>query len=218
MKNKSAGGNFYFLLGGLLILLLLAPLASGVLDGAVSIGFSATLVVSVWSLARTRWAYYTGLGLAVLSVVLSGLEIGSTLPDLLAFTALVTFLFCMLTMGIVLREVIYARRVDANRLAGAISVYLLLGLNWAIAYSFLARVDPGAFAGLEVNAEQLFLHLVYYSFVTLTTLGYGDIAPVSSLARALAYLEAVSGVMYVATLVASLVGSFGSSRDDTSEA
>ena len=89
--------------------------------------------------------------------------------------------------------------------------------DWAIVFKFLTLVDPGAFNGLDGGSDQSFLQLLYYSFVTLTTLGYGDISPVSPVARALAYLEAVSGVMYVAILVASLVGSFGSGPDRKSE-
>ena len=212
------GNNFFYLLFGLLILLLLAPIAAGRFDDTVAIAFTATLLVSVWSLARTRWAYYAGLTLAAVSVGISVIEYGTAYPTLIVFSSGVTFAFCMLTMTIALRDVVMRDRgVDANRLAGAVSVYLLMGLNWAIVFKFLTLVDPGAFTGLEGSSDQTFLHLLYYSFVTLTTLGYGDISPVSPVARALAYLEAVSGVMYVAILVASLVGSFGSGSDRTSE-
>lgn len=203
-----SGNNFFFLLIGLLCLLLLAPIASGRFSNIVALAFTATLVVSVWSLARTRWAYYAGWVLAGASVLISAIEYGTEFPTLLIVSTGVTFAFCMLTMIIALREVVFARGVDANRLAGAVSVYLLMGLNWAIVFSFLALADPGAFSGLQISSERSFLHLLYYSFVTLTTLGYGDISPVSPVARALAYLEAISGVMYVAILVASLVGSF----------
>ena len=211
------GNNFFFLLFGLLILLLIAPIAVGRFDNIVAITFTATLLVSVWSLARTRWAYYAGWILAAVSVGISVIEYGTRYPTLIVFSSGVTFAFCMLTMVIALREVVLERGVDANRLAGAVSVYLLMGLNWAIAFRFLTLADPGAFTGLVGSSDQSFLHLLYYSFVTLTTLGYGDISPVSPVARALSYLEAVSGVMYVATLVASLVGSFGSRPDRKSE-
>jgi hypothetical protein len=211
-----SGNNFFFLLIALLCLLLLAPIAAERFENTLALAFTGTLVIGVWSLARTRWAYYSGLGLAVASVVISAIEYGTAFPTLILLSSGVTFAFCMLTMIIALRQVVFEREVDANRLAGAISVYLLMGLNWAIVFQFVSLSNPGAFTGLESGTERSFLEMLYYSFVTLTTLGYGDISPVSPVARALAYLEAVSGVMYVAILVASLVGSFsaGPVRED----
>jgi len=211
------GNNFFFLLFGLLITLLLAPIVAGRWDGVVTLAFSGTLVVSVWSLARTKWAYVAGWILAVVSVVIGAMDIGFNQPALMAISGGVALTFCLVSMTIALREVVSDTGVDANRIAGAVSVYLLLGLNWAFVYMFLRLADPGAFTGLQAEASEPFLHLLYYSFVTLTTLGYGDISPVSPVARSLAYLEAVSGVMYVAILVASLVGSIraGSDRTDS---
>ncbi|HHO58670.1 MAG TPA: two pore domain potassium channel family protein, partial [Thiotrichales bacterium] len=74
-------------------------------------------------------------------------------------------------------------------------------------YLFVAQAIPGAFKGLEQLVWYLnFSDVAYYSFVTLTTLGYGDITPVSPIARFLVYMEAVVGVFYMAVLVASLIG------------
>ncbi len=90
---------------------------------------------------------------------------------------------------------------------GAVCVYLLMGLIWALLYLLIAQTIPGAFSGLEqLNWYENFSAVAYYSFVTLTTLGYGDITPVAPLARFLAYMEAVAGVFYMAILVASLIG------------
>jgi len=211
------GNNFFFLLFGLLITLLLAPIGLNRIDGVVAVAFTGTLVVGVWSLARTRWAYYAGLSLAVISVAISAIEVGTDWPRLVIVPNAVAFAFCLLSMTIALREVVTDTGVDANRIAGAVSAYLLLGLNWAFVYRFLVLADPGAFTGLEAAAGGSFLDLLYYSFVTLTTLGYGDISPVSPVARALAYLEAASGVMYVAILVASLVGSISAGPGRTTE-
>ncbi len=96
---------------------------------------------------------------------------------------------------------------------------MLIGLIWASLYFFLSLVDPQAFNGVSDfrfdDAQLLrstFMDLLYYSYVTLSTLGYGEITPVSRAAQALAYLEAIGGVMYVAVLVSALVGSYGSKR------
>jgi hypothetical protein len=211
------GNNFFFLLFGLLITLLLMPVGWNRFDGIVTLAFTGTLVVSVWSLARTKWAYYVGLALAVISVMNSAIELGTDWREFATVSIGVPFAFCLLSMMIALRGVVVQTGVDANRIAGAVSVYLLLGLNWAFVFGFLLMADPGALTGIDVATGKSFLDLLYYSFVTLTTLGYGDIAPVSPVARALAYLEAVSGVMYVAILVASLVGSIGGPRDRSNE-
>jgi voltage-gated potassium channel Kch len=83
----------------------------------------------------------------------------------------------------------------------------LIGLNWSLLYLFLAQTIPGAFNGLEQLVwYDNFADAAYYSFVTLTTLGYGDISPVTPVARFLVYMEAIVGVFYMAILVASLVG------------
>ncbi len=200
--------NFFYLLVGLLVLLLLAPIASGRFDKAVNLAYVGTLMLGVWSLARNRWAYIGGWALALLNFAVSGVAFSADSSMLFLIGRMIAFAFCLLSLLIVLGEVLFGDSVDANRVAGSVCVYLLLGLNWAFVYSFLHAIDPASFVGLPENPGQLFLSLLYYSFVTLTTLGYGDISPATHVARALAYLQAVSGVMYVAILVASLVGSF----------
>ncbi len=99
-------------------------------------------------------------------------------------------------------------RMTPDRVAGAIAVYLLLGLLWALVYGIVSSTDPDAFTGLasfsleESGAQQDF---IYFSFVTLTTLGYGDMSPVSPFAKTLAWFEAVFGQLYLAVTIARLV-------------
>ena len=94
-------------------------------------------------------------------------------------------------------------------------VYLLLGLIWMSAYKLLLRAVPGAihFASGEPSDLRLGHGLGYYSFVTLTTLGYGDITPVHPVARSLASGEALVGQLYPAILIARLVSMQLASRD-----
>jgi voltage-gated potassium channel len=93
---------------------------------------------------------------------------------------------------------------------------MLIGLIWTSFYLLLVMIDPQALKGLPDPSSHdvrilstLYMDLIYFSYVTLSTLGYGDITPVSRAAQSLAYLEAISGVMYVAVLVAAMVGSYG---------
>jgi len=98
-------------------------------------------------------------------------------------------------------------------LVGAVCVFLLIGVIWAIAYTLLELLAPGSFAGQAAGPPAGWdSGWLYFSFVTLTTLGYGDILPVSGLARTLAYMEAVVGQFYVAVLVASLVSAYVSAK------
>lgn len=104
---------------------------------------------------------------------------------------------------VVLALVLRSGPVTTRRIEGAVAAYLLLGFAWAQAYELLALLRPGAFAGaVEGGGAPSW---TYYSFVTLTTMGYGDIVPVHPLARALAVLEAMAGQLYLTILLARLV-------------
>ena len=106
----------------------------------------------------------------------------------------------------VYHDVVTGKRVTTDTILGGLCVYMLMGIIWAIMYSFLYYLIPGSFSGLRVDSEvNRLLEFIYYSFVTLTTLGYGDLLPVNPIARALAYLEALIGQIYVAVLIAGLV-------------
>lgn len=128
-----------------------------------------------------------------------------------------THWFAVISVTVFLAYVVYvvyktsvfgSGRVTTDQVAGAISVYFLLGLLWSMIYGIVSAVDPGAFSGIkpfslkQSGAQQDF---IYFSFVTLTTLGYGDMAPVSSFARTLAWFEAVFGQLYLAVTIARLV-------------
>jgi hypothetical protein len=97
--------------------------------------------------------------------------------------------------------------VDANTIVGALSVYLLIGLIWATLYLLSLEFFPLAFNGIErENWSDNFSNAVYFSFVTMTSLGYGDVSPALPITRALAYLQAIAGAFYMAIVVASLIG------------
>ena len=105
------------------------------------------------------------------------------------------------------RRVLFTGTIDGNKIIGAICIYILLGLIWAILYLFIAEFMPGAFNGLaQAPWLENFATAVYFSFVTITTLGFGDISPALPLARFLVFMEAIVGVFYIAILVASLIG------------
>jgi hypothetical protein len=120
--------------------------------------------------------------------------------------------FLLYVAVLILRTVLRATEIDIEVILGALCIYLMFALVWGIAYQIVAIRQAGAFsippALIEgaANPEQaIAAALQYFSFVTITTLGYGDIQPVVPLARSLAITEALFGQIYLVTLIARLV-------------
>lgn len=112
--------------------------------------------------------------------------------------------------GFLLTGVLAGGRVDSERICAALCVYLLAGVAFGGLFGALEAVAPGSLRGpAPVDLDDA----VYFSFVTLATLGYGDVTPVTSAARALAMLEAVFGQLYLAVLIARLVSLYARERD-----
>lgn len=193
----------------LLIFLLVTPILRQLqVSPLVPLVYAATLLGGMWSLlGRGRW-FWIGIALAGTGTIAALVSFYLNRVGVPLLTEVVLFVLLLLILGLSLRQVLTGGRVDANRLLGAVCVYLIFGILWAVLYHWLALLVPGAFAGSAISSTTDLWEFVYYSFVTLTTLGYGEITPKSDLARTLAYLEAVTGVFYVAILVATLVGSY----------
>ena len=110
---------------------------------------------------------------------------------------------------IILSHVLRSNKVVVDTIYGAICVYFLIGIAWAFLYSAIEVFNPGSFLigeeQFDVTMRRL-PHFIYYSFVTLTSLGLGDIAPVKYVSRSFTYLEAITGQFYMLILIARLVG------------
>lgn len=112
----------------------------------------------------------------------------------------------LLAAGVTLRFVIQSPTVDSETVHAALSTYLLAGLFFGIVYSAIEFMRPGSFSGPDPFTEA---NAVYYSFVTMATLGYGDFLPRTELARGVATFEVIGGQLYLAVMVARLIGAFG---------
>jgi uncharacterized membrane protein len=111
----------------------------------------------------------------------------------------------LMAAGATLRFAVTAPKVDSETIHAALSTYLLAGLFFGIIYSAIEFSSPGSFSGPDIfNSASA----TYYSFVTLATLGYGDFLPRSALARGVATLEVIGGQLFLAVMVARLIGSF----------
>lgn len=108
-----------------------------------------------------------------------------------------------------LRFAVRSRTVDSETVYAALSAYLLAGLFFGVIYSAIEFMQPGSFSGPDEFTQE---GAVYYSFVTLATLGYGDFLPRSDLARGVATFEVISGQLYLAVMVARLIGAFGPAK------
>jgi hypothetical protein len=111
-----------------------------------------------------------------------------------------------------LRFVVTSPQVDSETIYAALSTYLLAGLFFGILYTAIEFMQPGSFAGPDEFTEG---NAVYYSFVTLATLGYGDFLPQTELARGVATFEVIGGQLYLAVMVARLIGAFGLDETDS---
>ena len=164
--------------------------------------FLAVLLAACWAVFPRPRVRAACLILAVVAAICQWppLTDAAVLPLWLTRLAPVAFLICVAL--VILGDVMRAPRVSSDTIHGAICVYLLIALAWGLSYAWLREMDPTAFRSA---ADDGLDQMIYFSFVTLTTLGFGDITPLSPAARALTWLEAVIGQIYLVVLVAQLV-------------
>jgi Ion channel len=216
LKTLRRPGQFTILLIAILCFLLVPPFfinyeSTGVLAST----FLSLLLMSVLYVFPRRREFTIACVLAVPTLTGRWLVLSFHHSALLVIVVVVCWIcFLALTDLVILRQVLTATRVTNDTISGAICGYLLLGLIFAFLYTLVGLAYPGSFIvdGRVVQPElrRLFYQhevssLIYYSFVTLATLGYGDIAPLTAPARMTAVIEAIAGQFYVAILIARLV-------------
>jgi hypothetical protein len=130
-------------------------------------------------------------------------------PALVFANSCLALVFLVLLTFLILGQILREGPTTSHRVMGAVAAYLILGVIWSLAYYLIALRIPGAFSIQGPlppgDGEALRSHLFYFSFVTLTTLGYGDIVPVHSMLRMLVVLEGVVGQLFPVILIARLV-------------
>jgi hypothetical protein len=171
--------------------------------------FSLILISGVMTVFHQRSVRLVGLGLALAVLVLHW--VGQLYPheSWAPYKAILGVAFCWLLIVVILRQVFKEGAITYHRICGAIAAYLLIGVSWGFLYLFVALHLPGAFhlpPWADPHKPQILQQsYIYFSFVTLTTLGYGDIVAVHPSVRLLVMLEAILGQLYPAITLAWLV-------------
>src|SRR5450631_144761 len=192
-----------------ILMFVIAPLqATGLLAAHYfGIAFVPVLIAAIFVVSRSSMAVAAILVAVAMIVAATLLRLRqpSALDVYLDASA---WLIIGLTLGFVVTRAVFARgRVTFHRIIGAVLLYLNIGITFMALFCFVALMEPNAFSGLGPLKDDLAVasNLIYFSFVTLTSVGYGDIAPVHPFARSLANIEAIIGQLYPATLLARLV-------------
>ena len=121
-------------------------------------------------------------------------------------------LIVSITIVELFREIFKTKIIDSHIISSAISIYVLVGIFWYLLFMFLLMIDPDSFDIRNFNPEMVSIDMIYFSFTTLTTLGYGDITPLSYTAKMWSITEAMMGVMFLAVMISRVVSLFGSKK------
>jgi hypothetical protein len=198
------------LLFALALLLLAEPFVESVAGTVFFDVFLWITVVSVVIACSTRRrSLFIGLALAALMQLSLAYRTIRGLEEIDATHSLLAMALFVYVTALVLSDVF--RRGDSvstDTICGALAGYLLLGLTWTFAFTLLESLQPGSFVGLAPTGDAMlpgYKRFLGYSFVTLTTLGYGNVVPSNARADALATWEAIVGQVYLTVLVARLV-------------
>jgi len=216
LSHHNWPGRFTVMLATILVLLVTQPIFLG---HAVAENFATASISLV--LLSALYAFRSAKPFFVIALILIGPSIGcraalqfTTNPTLEMIGAISSCLFLCVTVVALVSRLFIVKSVTLDTISAAICAYLLMGVAWAFAFAMVEMRHPGSFSATLLQRTPgsiapllASLHkFIYFSFVCLTTTGFGDIAPISDGARTLAVMESVFGQLYLAILIARLVG------------
>ena len=211
MKNRNKYG-FIFLLFFLLLLIAFFPLLSPypIYNLIFKILITFVLICSVYGYSQNPLAFWIGIAILIPTIALNWLSYFYPTTSLMIANDALVFIFLSYSILIFIKRVFYTEKITLNTIYGTTCIYLLLGFTWAMLFSLLEITNPGSFLGnMEISDPTIQTeNLIYFSFVTLTTLGYGDIFPATQAAKFLSITEALLGQLYIATAIARIVGMY----------
>ena len=204
--------SFHNLLVWLLLYLLVSPVLATIPSTRILVNvlLSAVLFSAVYAVNRQNKMFTSTIVLMGMTLILFWIDVFEVISFSRPASSTIICLYLGLLAYSMARIIFSARHITPALISSALCLYLIFGLFWGSLYSLLELVQPGSFAGsLLANPEQWTDHLhyfQYFSFVTLTTLGYGDILPQTEIATAFCQTEAIIGQFFMAVLVARFVG------------
>lgn len=199
--------RYVWLLISLIIVLILSPLLEyyETSDLIISLLYSLLVLSSANAASDSRTHLLFALSLAIIWFFLQAFGHWFSIPHFTIMKGAAMICLLYFTIYVILRPLLKAKETNFNMLCGAISGYLLIGVAWAVSYGMFEALRPGSFTLLDPDSTVVWSQFLYFSLTTLTTLGYGDLTPLTPSAGIWATLEAVAGTLYVAVLIARLV-------------
>lgn len=217
IKERFPRFSFAGLLTVLFIYFLAHPIFSSTRFGSIFLELliSFILLSTVYILSENKRSFRIALAIALPALFLSWSNFLTYSIPRQAVAYVLDILFLFFAIAMIGRQVFRSKVIDYDVILGAICIYTLAGIAWGVAFTMTEMLQPGSFSGNLLPAENLNIieemaektvSLIYYSIVTLTTLGFGDIYPIAPIARSLSIIEALFGQFYIATMIATLIG------------
>jgi len=210
LKEHFIKNKFNFLLTVLLTLLIISPFFQA--EGTMSFKpilpliYFLSVIAILWAIISNKKEFYILAAIKSFSFILDMLAhfhlVSSFEHSIHILARVVQILIMYVLIAHLIKWLFTVEKVDGDTVKGGICVYILLGLGWMALYRLVYEINPQSFSK-QFNAVWEFM---YFSFMTLTTVGYGDITPVSSFAMMLASLEAMSGQLFLVIFISRLVG------------
>ena len=212
MSNlKSGTYKFRYLTIAMILWFVLFPFVEGGKFGLVILNIltSSIVLFGIFAVSFRKRTVIISLLLGLPWFILSWIDILiSQLPEIVKlFSNMLLILFLAFTAIEILLYILRSTEIGGDILYGAVCIYFLIGGTWSSIYMLLEAIQPGSIVNNVTGVVNL-SDLVYFSYITLTTLGYGEIIPMTAEARSIAILEAIVGVMYIAIIISRLVGVF----------
>ena len=222
--------RFSLLLAALVINILLVPLLTNIgADSAYNLGsiliqlaFTLLLVILVFTVGHNTKLKIAYVILALAALIFSWANLGDSNSTITFYRTLFSFIALTFAMTLLIIEVFSDDCVTMDTISGALCAYLLLGLTFASVYAFIDIVQPNSFIStvtdtpMPLATDSAGLDRIYFSFITMLTVGYGDIAPLSHAAKLFTIIEGFFGQVYLVVMIARLVGMHVSQRVNNS--
>lgn len=203
-RSRHTKHRLLYLLASILLLVVLYPYLQGGLirTSLLNVLISAVLITSTYVLSYDKKPFIIAILLGVPAILTTWASMFYHTYTYASYVFTIAFYF--FTLFTILAYVLRAERITIEQIYGAVCVYLLIGIVWGSLFFVTESLHPGSFS-VQFERPLIWSDFMYFSFMTLTTVGYGDIVPVTPRAQSLSILEGTIGVLYIALLVARLV-------------